>query len=82
MNLNHTLNTRRRSPELEDGTMFPDLWTSSNLLKITFNLSERGEQQVRGQHPTGLTSDSCVCVCDRSALYCSRPTVTVAGLFC
>lgn len=26
------------SPEPEDGTMFPDLWTSSNLLKITFNL--------------------------------------------
>lgn len=62
MNLNHTLNTRRRSPELEEGTMFPDLWTSSNLLKITFNLSERGEEQVRGQQPTGLTSDSCVCV--------------------
>lgn len=33
-------------PEPEDGTMFPDLWTSSNLLKITFNLqTQTGERK-------------------------------------
>lgn len=33
------------SPEPEDEIMFPDLWTSSNLLKITFNLWERTESE-------------------------------------
>lgn len=34
------------SPEPEDGTMFPDLWTSSNLLKITFNLQQETERKI------------------------------------
>lgn len=38
-NLNKETQTEN-SPEPEDEIMFPDLWTSSNLLKITFNLQK------------------------------------------
>lgn len=40
------MSREQNSPEPEDGIMFPDLWTSSNLLKITFNLWEQTDQYI------------------------------------
>lgn len=31
-------------PDMGDSTMFPDLWTSSNLLKMTFSLDREAKQ--------------------------------------
>lgn len=41
---------KKISPDKGDRTMFPDLWTSSNLLKMTFNLKREREETIRQFH--------------------------------